>query len=130
MLRNNFDDLSAIVVDDDRDVVDVFCECLRMYNVNVMGEAYDGKTAVELYQKVKPDIIFIDMMMPQYDGVYALEKIREVNPKARVIIVTADLREDSDQKLEKLKPDKIIFKPFDFDKVMNTIDDIREKGFR
>jgi CheY-like chemotaxis protein len=129
MLKNSFDELTAIVVDDDRDTVDVFCEYLRMYNVNVIGEGYDGKSAVELYRKAKPDIIFLDMLMPGYDGIYALQKIRKANPNAKVIMITADLRKDAEQKLEELRPDKIIFKPFDYGKIVDAIDDIRRVGF-
>lgn len=51
-------------------------------------------------------------MMPEYDGLYALEKIREINPDAKVIVVTADLWSDSEQKLSELKPTEVIFKPF------------------
>lgn len=129
MLRNHTDDLTAIVVDDDRDTVDVFCEYLRMHNINVIGEGYDGKSAVELYRKAKPDIIFLDMVMPKYDGIYAMEKIRKSYPKAKVVIVTADLRKDAEQRLEELKPDKIIFKPFEYSKIVDAIDGIRRAGF-
>ncbi|MBI5697894.1 MAG: response regulator [Thaumarchaeota archaeon] len=129
MLRNSFDDLTAIVVDDNRDTVDVFCEYLRMYNVNVIGEGYDGKSAVELYWKAKPDITFLDTLMPQYDGIYALQKIRKANPKARVVMITADLRGDTEQKLEALRPDKIIYKPFEYGKIVDAIDNIRKVGF-
>ncbi len=129
MLKNSFDDLTAIVVDDDRDTVDVFCDYLRMYNVNVIGEGYDGKSAVELYRKARPDIIFLDMLMPKYDGVYALQRIRKANPKAKVIMITADLKKDAAQRLEELKPDRILFKPFDYDKIIDAIDDIRRAGF-
>lgn len=129
MLKNNFDDLTAIVIDDNRDAVDVFCEYLRMYNVNVIGEGYDGKSAVELYRKVNPDIVFVDMVMPKYDGIYAMEKIRKANPQAKVVIITADLRGDAEQKLEELRPDKILFKPFDYDKIIDAIDSIRNVRF-
>lgn len=129
MLKNSFDDLTAIVVDDDRDTVDVFCEYLKMYNVNVIGEGYDGKSAVELYRKARPDIIFLDMLIPKYDGVYALQRIRDANPKAKVIMITADLKKDAAQRLEVLKPDRIIFKPFDYDKIIDAIDEIRRIGF-
>jgi DNA-binding NarL/FixJ family response regulator len=129
MLRNSFDDLTAIVVDDDRNTVDVFCEYLRMYNVSVIGEGYDGKSAADLYRKARPDIIFLDMLMPGYDGVYAMKKIRKANPKARVVIITADLGKDVAQKLEELKPDRIIFKPFDYGKIADAIDEIRRAGF-
>ncbi len=67
--------------------------------------------------------------MPKYDGVYALQRIRKANPKAKVIMITADLKKDAAQRLEDLKPDRIIFKPFDYGKIVDAIDDIRKIGF-
>lgn len=75
-------------------------------------EGYNGKQAAELYERHRPDIVFLDLMMPEYDGFYALEKIRQVDPDAAIIVVTADLRSDSEQKLAELKPTEVLFKPF------------------
>ncbi|TBR08905.1 MAG: response regulator [Candidatus Nitrosotenuis sp.] len=104
--------ISAIIIDDDRDTVEVFVDYMKILNVNVLAKGYCGKDAVELYEKYKPDLVFLDLMMEDYDGFYALEKIRKINPDAKVIIVTADLRRDSEQKLSELNPTKVLFKPF------------------
>lgn len=103
---------SAIIIDDDRDTVEVFVDYMEMLNVNVLAKGYSGKDAVELYEKYRPDLVFLDLMMADYDGFYALEKIRKINPDAKVIVVTADLRSESELKLSTLKPTKVLFKPF------------------
>jgi len=56
--------VSAIVIDDDTSTVDVFTEYLNMIDVAVIGIGYDGKSAVELYAEHKPDMVFLDLMMP------------------------------------------------------------------
>lgn len=103
---------SAIIIDDDRDTVDVFVDYMEILNVNVLARGYGGKEAVELYERYRPDIVFLDLMMADYDGFYALERIRKINPDAKVIVVTADLRRDSELRLSGLKPTEVLFKPF------------------
>lgn len=65
---------TAIVIDDDHDIVDVFSDILQILQIDVIGKGYDGKEAVELYQKFTPDLVILDLMMPKYDGIYALER--------------------------------------------------------
>lgn len=113
--------VTAIVIDDDIDTVDVFCDYLEIKNVQVVGRGHHGKAAVELYQKHKPDIVFLDLMMPEYDGLYALENIRKINSEAKVVIVTADLREDTAVKLTKLKPTSVFIKPYDIEKISQMV---------
>jgi len=116
--------VTAVVIDDDVDTVDVFCDYLKLKNVDVLATGHNGKAAVELYQKYKPDVLFLDLMMPEYDGFYALENIRKVDAAAKIIVVTADLREESSMKLEVLKPTKIFIKPYDIDKIGQLLSEI------
>ena len=115
---------SAIVIDDDIDTVEVFCDYLQIMNVEVVGRGHNGKDGVELYQKYNPDIVFLDLMMPDYDGFYALENIRKINPHAKVVIVTADLREDTAKKLDILKPTEIFIKPYDINKISELLKNV------
>ena len=55
----------------------------------VAGEAQDGKEAVALYQQEQPDLVTLDIIMPQLDGVSALKQIIEADPRARVVMVSA-----------------------------------------
>ncbi|WP_101476704.1 LytR/AlgR family response regulator transcription factor [Candidatus Nitrosotalea bavarica] len=69
--------INAIVIDDNKELLACFVELLQFSNINVIDTGRNGKEAVELYQKHRPDILFMDIEMPQYDGFYGLKKIKE-----------------------------------------------------
>ena len=115
---------SVIVVDDDQDTAEVFCEYLNIKGLDVIGKGYDGNEAVELYEKLKPDILLCDVMMPQYDGFYALKKIRSIDPNAKVIMVTADMTSDTEEKLKELNATALVYKPYEIDSIIETIDKV------
>jgi two-component system chemotaxis response regulator CheY len=117
---------SVIVVDDDRDTVEVFCEYLAIKDIKVLGKGYDGRTAVDLYKQHKPDVVLLDVMMPDYDGFYGLEQIRKINPNAKIIMVTADLTSDTERKLVDLKASAMIYKPYEIDSVIETIEKVHK----
>ena len=119
---------SVIIVDDDNTLVKVFEQYLKLNNINVLGQCYDGKEAVTLYEKLKPDVVLLDIMMPHYDGFYALEKIKEIDPNAKVIAVTADLTEDTEKKLENLKVSGIIYKPYDMKDILTAIKNVANQA--
>ena len=115
---------SVIVIDDDRDTVEVFCEYLNIKDIEVLGRGYDGRAAIDLFEKLKPDVVLLDVMMPDYDGFYGLEHIRKIDPKAKVIMVTADLTSDTEKKLVELKASAMIYKPYEIDSVIETIEKV------
>lgn len=116
--------ITAAIIDDDEDTMQVFAEYLELLGVKVVSIGYDGKQAVEIYKKYKPDILFLDLVMSEYDGIYGLKEIRAIDPQAKVIIVAADLNAKNEEILDKLKPTKIIFKPFDVKKLRVILDKI------
>ncbi|HEX5456850.1 MAG TPA: response regulator [Candidatus Nitrosotalea sp.] len=118
---------TALVVDDDEDTVNLFTEFLEIYDIVVTGKAFDGKQATKIFQDISPDIVFSDVMMPEYDGFYALENIKKINPKAIMVMITGDVRADTIHKLESLGADAIIYKPFDMPSVMKTVDSLFAK---
>jgi CheY-like chemotaxis protein len=109
--------ITAAIIDDDKDTVEVFEEYLKLLGVDVVAVGYNGKQAAEIYKKYKPDVLFLDMMMPEYDGVYGLQQIRSIDQNARVIMITADINKDAEERLEGLHPTEIILKPFNMDKL-------------
>jgi len=112
---------TAIIIDDDPDIVTTLAEYLDMHDIHAIGKGYDGKDAVELYEKLIPDVVFLDLMMPRYDGFYGLEKIKQISPSAIVIMITADIRPSSISKLQRLGADMIICKPFEIDSILAAI---------
>ncbi|MBI1829696.1 MAG: response regulator [Thaumarchaeota archaeon] len=124
IINNKNEPITVIVVDDDIDTLDVFCEYLDLYQFRVVGKAHNGEKVAELYSTFKPDVVFLDVMMDTYDGIYALEQIKKINPDAIVIMVTADLTKETAEILERLHASSIIYKPFDIKKVINTVKEI------
>jgi DNA-binding NarL/FixJ family response regulator len=62
--------------------------------ITVVGEAVNGMEAVELASQTQPDIVLLDLVMPQMDGIQATRKIRECSPDSRIIILTSFGEED------------------------------------
>ncbi len=112
--------IRAIVVDDEEDSSDSISQALEISDVNVIGKGSDGEQAYQLYKTLHPDVVLLDMNMPNYDGAYALEKIKQDFPEAKVVVVTAF----SDYDFEKAQADAIILKPYDLEPFIKTIEKI------
>ena len=111
---------SVIVIDDDEDTVRLFSEFLEEKGINVIGNGFDGITAVKLFKKTKPDVVLIDLNMPNGSGFYAIKKIQDIDPKAKIIAITADGSYSVEEKLEKLNI-PLIHKPFKMDQIISII---------
>ena len=59
------------------------------YGVEVIGEAGDGREAIEKARLLQPDVILMDLIMPKVDGIEAITTIREENPEARILVLTS-----------------------------------------
>jgi CheY-like chemotaxis protein len=117
--------LSAMIIDDEIDFVKIFEELLYTLGINVVATAHSGKDAAELYQILEPDVVFLDLLMPEYDGFYALEMIKQASPSSKIIIVTAN---PETEYMMELKADAFIKKPFgmgEIKKVVNWIEQTR-----
>ncbi len=115
--ENNPQEIKAVVVDDEEDTLDSICQTLEIGGITVVGKGYDGEQAYELYKTLIPDVIILDMNMPNYDGGYALEKITQDYPDAKIIVVTAF----TDYTFERVKAAAIITKPYDFEPFLDTV---------
>ncbi|HEY5736103.1 MAG TPA: response regulator [Nitrosopumilus sp.] len=112
---------SVIVIDDNEDLAYSISELLEMYGVDVVGKAHDGLEGSELFDQLRPDAVLLDLMMPEYDGIYALRKIREIDPTSVVLIVTGGSPDLMSEELDSLRPTKILFKPFDVNNLVEVI---------
>ena len=111
---------SVIVIDDDEDTVRLFSEFLEEKSIKVVGSGYDGVAAIKLYKEKKPDVVLIDIMMPNGSGFYAIKKIQEINSKAKIIAVSGDSSYSTEEKLEKLSI-QLIQKPFNLQQIIDAI---------
>lgn len=118
---------TVLVIDDNPDVLSLFVELLELKKFQVVGTGRNGKEAVAQFEKLKPDITFLDVVMPNTDGIYALDLIREINPNAVVVMITTDLSQDTAKRLEDLKATAVIYKPFDINDLVKIVDEIESE---
>ena len=116
----NKERIKAIVIDDDEDSSDSICQALEISGINVIGKGFDGEQAYQLYKTLTPDIVIMDMNMPNYDGAYALEKIKQDYPDAKIVVVTGF----TNYTFEKEKADAIFTKPYDLEPFIDTVNKI------
>ena len=87
----------------------------------VVGEGNDGNEGVQKYKELKPDLVTMDITMPEKDGIQALEEILAIDENARVIVITAiDQRESLMEAIRSGATDYII-KPFETDRVLSAV---------
>jgi two-component system, chemotaxis family, chemotaxis protein CheY len=93
---------------------------------NVVGMAEDGQEALELFNKLKPDIVTLDLLMTGKDGFWALKNIIKADPKARIIMVTAVGNEDRQEEAQKIGALGYIRKPFKPSEIIKEITKVLE----
>ena len=112
---------NILVVDDNKDFADVFCDILKANNYKAES-CYGGAQAVELTKGNTYDIMFLDIRMPDMDGIQTLREIKKLRPKTTVIMMTGySVDEMVHQALEE-KASDIIYKPFEIEKVLSLIE--------
>lgn len=82
-------ELKILVVDDDRLMLTLFTGILRREGYHAVDTARSGKEALEKVKEQRPDIVFLDIEMPELSGLDALKAIWEVGIETKVIMVTA-----------------------------------------
>jgi len=117
--------VNCIVIDDDQNILDLFCDFLDVLEIEVLATGKNGMEAVELYEEYTPDIVFTDLAMPNYDGQYAVENIKDKNQNAKIIVVTANSK-DYEINLFEMLNIPVISKPFGVNVLKQTISDISE----
>lgn len=116
--------VSCIVIDDDPETVSIFCEVLDMIGLDIVITGSNGQDAVEMYEAHHPDLIFVNLIMPQYDGFFAIKNILKNNPDAKIVVVTGDLMAGESYLMNTLKVTAVIYKPFDINIIKRMLTDV------
>jgi two-component system chemotaxis response regulator CheY len=87
----------------------------------VVGEAQNGRESVQLYKQLKPDIVTMDITMPEMDGITALKEIRAADPDAKVIMCTAMGQKNLVVEAIQAGAKDFIVKPFQAERVVEAV---------
>jgi two-component system chemotaxis response regulator CheY len=114
----------VLVVDDSRTSRRVLKDILDKAGYEVTGEAINGKEAVELYDRLLPDVVTMDITMPEMDGIEALKQIRKAHPDAVIIMVTAAGQKEKMMEAVKLGAAEFVAKPFVEETVLEALEHV------
>ena len=96
-------------------------DILTKNGYNVAGEAENGARAVEQYSALKPDLVLMDITMPEMDGIQALKEIKKIDPNAKVIMCSAMGQQAMVVESIQAGAKDFIVKPFQEDRVLEAV---------
>ncbi|MEA4882359.1 MAG: response regulator [Clostridia bacterium] len=113
--------VSTVMVVDDAAFMRMRCAKLLSQNGYDVLEAENGLDALEKYREHKPDVVLMDITMPVMDGLTALKEIREADPGAKIVMVSAMGQQAMVIQSIKSGAKDFVLKPFEPDKVLSSV---------
>lgn len=115
------ENVTFLVVDDAIFMRTVLKKILTEAEFKVVGEAGNGVQAIEMAKQLQPDIMTLDITMPEMDGIEAIEKILEVSPNTKIIMCSAMGQHSKVVEAIKKGAKDFIIKPFEKTRVLQAI---------
>lgn len=113
--------MAKVMVVDDAEFLRVRISKMLVGDGYQVVEAENGARAVDMYREVKPDIVLMDITMPEKDGLTALKEIRAMDSRARVVMLTALGQESVVLEAIKAGARDFVVKPFERERVLSAI---------
>ena len=112
---------NVLIVDDSRTSRRVLRDILERAGYTIVGEAVNGQEGFDEYMKLKPDVVTMDITMHVLDGIDSLKLIREADPNAKVVMITAAGQKHKMMEAVKLGAAEFVAKPFVEESVVDAI---------
>jgi two-component system, chemotaxis family, chemotaxis protein CheY len=112
---------TVLIVDDAKFMRKTLTSILQNAGYEVIGEAENGQEAVDLYRTLQPDLITMDITMPQMSGIEAVKKIKEEYPDAKIIMCSAMGQQKMVVEAIEAGAKDFIVKPFDEIRVQDAM---------
>ncbi len=112
----------VLVVDDAAFMRKMVSDALTKGGHEIVGEAGNGQEAVDRFQELKPDLLTLDITMPEKDGLQALREIISLDPAARVVMCSALGQESKVLESIKIGAKDFVVKPFQPDRVIGAVE--------
>ena len=112
---------TVLVCDDAVFMRTMVSDILSQAGFTVVGEAENGKQAVEKYQQLKPDLVTMDIIMPEMGGIEAVKKITQMDPGARILMCSAMGQQALVQEALQAGARDFVVKPFQPRRVLEAV---------
>lgn len=110
-----------LIVDDSQHTRELLKDILGKHNYDIVGEASSGPEAIKLFGSLSPDIVMLDIIMPQLGGIETLRMLRSLNKDVKIIMVSALDSLDRVKECLRAGANHYILKPFEETKVIEII---------
>ncbi len=117
---------SVLVVDDLPFMQSLLGDILRNAGMRIAAKAENGRDALTAYLATGPDVVLLDIAMPEMDGLTALRKLRQLDPSARVVICSALGEQSLIVKAIQLGARDFVIKPFRAERVLGAVTRVLE----
>ena len=114
----------VLIADDSKFMRMIIRKILSKYGYSITGEASNGEEVVEKYAKLLPDVVTMDIVMPKMDGIEAVKRIMQLDPKAKIVMVTALGQEQLVLEAIRSGAKEFVIKPFNEAQVIDAMDKI------
>ena len=111
----------VLIVDDAAFMRMMLRDILMKNGFEVVGEADNGKNAVQMYSELKPDIVTMDITMPEMDGIAAVKEIKQMDSAAKVVMVSAMGQQAMVIEAIRSGAADFIVKPFQPDRILEAL---------
>lgn len=113
--------VSVLAVDDSKTMLAMIAAQLRGTDFELVATASSGAEAVEKYKQIKPELVLLDVVMPEVTGVDILERLMATDTSARVVMVSSIGSEDTVRDCLKKGAKSFLQKPLQKDGMLNTL---------
>lgn len=118
-------DIKVLIVDDEKGMRTIIKKILdKSGGFKVVGDTDNGKDAIDIFKEHRPEVVFIDVEMPEYNGIDCAKILTDIDPKTIIIFATAHQEYMSDA--FQLYAFDYLIKPFKIERVLQTLDRIKK----
>lgn len=117
-----------LVADDSAYMRSILKDLLLRSGYEVAGEAENGREAVRLYEKLAPDLVLMDILMPEMSGIQALKEIKEKYPDSRIVMLGALGQQNLVVEAMQAGASEFFVKPVQAEKVAELIEKVLKRG--
>jgi two-component system chemotaxis response regulator CheY len=114
--------MRVLIVDDRKEMLDVIEEVLKMRGDEVVARASTGEQAVELYDEMNPDLVLMDILLPDISGAEATRRIIEKDGKAKILAISAFNKERLEEDCLKAGCKAFLAKPFSVQQLYDAME--------
>lgn len=112
---------SVLIADDTSFIRNLLKKMLSDAGYEIIGEVDNGVAAIEKYKELNPNLVIMDINMPEMDGITAVKEIRTINPAARILMCTSLAQDSMIVDAIQAGAKTFLFKPFNAEDLLDAV---------